>query len=336
MTTLAPLAIRTSVPATFGSPIIVMTPPPAVLIVTLSPLPSPATTLPLSVDEPVTFNVLLNVAAPFAVIEPVIDVLPVAGLTMKFDPPTVRLAPATSRPLLASTFPPNVTCPPVCVTAPVAVVAPVMLVAPTIVVAPVMFVVPDSAIVPVPAALIEAPKFVASPSSNRTVELPALVVKRRSLLPMFTKRLPVIVDAVLFTAPRRTFALPASLYVRPSSAPTSPVIGKRETLFAAPIISTSAPATFGKPFMLRTPPPAVLIATLSPLPSPATTLPLSVALPATASVLLSVAAPLAESVPVIDVLPLAGLTVKLAPPTVRLAPVTSSPLFASTLPPNDT
>ena len=117
----------------------------------------------------------------------------------------------------------------------------------------------------------------------------------------------------------------------------SVVIGERETTLPAPTIITSVPTVVGSPAIVMLPPtPLTSMATTSPLPLPIVVLPESVVLPATASELLNVAAPVTPSVPAIAVLPVAGATVKFVPPTVRLAPVTSSPLVASTLPANDT
>ena len=61
-----------------------------------------------------------------------------------------------------------------------------------------------------------------------------------------------------------------------------------------------------------------------------------VVLPVTASVELSVVAPVTPSAPAIEVLPLVTSTVNLFVPTVKFAPATSRPLFASTLPLNVT
>ena len=65
--------------------------------------------VPPTVVLPVTASVELSVVAPVTSSVPAIEVLPFVTSTVNLFVPTVKFAPATSRPLLASTLPLNVT-----------------------------------------------------------------------------------------------------------------------------------------------------------------------------------------------------------------------------------
>ena len=201
MITFAAFDISTSVPATTGRPLMTRSPPaPLTSIVTSSPVPLPRFTFPLSAVFPATVSVLLSVAAPVTPSVPPTDVLPDAGATVKSVPPTVRLAPVTSRPLFASTLPPNVTwLVPVCVTVFVMVTAPLSVEPPLTMKRP------------VPVGATVTPAFVASPSKITRFCAPLLVVNVRSLLPRFTKRLAAKGTPAFVVEPRRILPLPASL-----------------------------------------------------------------------------------------------------------------------------
>ena len=202
------------------------------------------------------------------------------------------------------------------VAAPLIVAAPPVWVnGPVNVDAPVTVVVPDIAIEPVPIALRAMPEFVAPPSITTTFCVPLLVVNVRSLLPRFTKRLPVSGLVVFVVPPRRTFALPPSLYVRPSSAPMRLVIGVRETSLVALIIRTSVPGTVPIPTSLRLLPVTFTVTASAPAPSPRLT------------------EPFTERAPEIAVLPLEAVTMNRLPLTAKF-PTTSSLRANSTSPEN--
>lgn len=60
---------------------------------------------------PVAASVELAVTAPAACKVPAMVVLPDASATVSLFAPTVKFAPVTSRPFVASTLPAKVTCP---------------------------------------------------------------------------------------------------------------------------------------------------------------------------------------------------------------------------------